>query len=257
MPAGRICATTLLPVFVNCFCFGQQKTYDIYRATSPIVIDARLNESAWQQAPSVGDFHFPHFKDGVREQTVAKILWDDDNLYVSWLAHDKHISAFITQRHGPVSKDDCVEIFIAPNPDKIRNYYTFEINAIGTMLNRARTDWWNGPPHMGTRGSSISRFVPGRIEKGGVLRGRPLDRRGSDSAEELRPRCSAYSAARRRSLAPEPAKAGRHYQCSSEYLVTAAVRCPELSYSGSVWFGAFCQQCSTASEGANSWYGRD
>jgi hypothetical protein len=45
-----------------------------------------------------------------------------------------------------VSKDDCVEIFLSPNPNKVKNYYTFEINAIGTMLNRCRTDWWNGPP---------------------------------------------------------------------------------------------------------------
>jgi putative heme-binding domain-containing protein len=28
----------------------------------------------------------------------------------------------------------------------VKNYYTFEINAIGTMLNRARTDWWTGGP---------------------------------------------------------------------------------------------------------------
>src|SRR6185295_10354333 len=38
------------------------------------------------------------------------------------------------------------EIFLAPNPAKVRNYYTFEINAIGTMLNRCRTDWWTGLP---------------------------------------------------------------------------------------------------------------
>jgi putative heme-binding domain-containing protein len=127
-------------------CFGQQKSYDIYRATAPIRIDGRLDERDWQHAPSVGDFHFGRFTEGTKEQTVGKILWDDENLYVSWYAHDKHISASITQRHGPVSKDDCVEIFISPNPGKVKNYYTFEINAIGTMLNRARTDWWTGPP---------------------------------------------------------------------------------------------------------------
>lgn len=54
----------------------------------------------------------------------------------------RHISAYETKRNGPVSKDDCVEIFISPNPNKVTNYYTFEINAIGTMLNRARTDWY-------------------------------------------------------------------------------------------------------------------
>ena len=75
-------------------------------------------------------------------QTFFQVAWDDENLYVAWYSYDKHISAFVTQRHGPVSGDDCVEIFLSPNPDKVRNYYTFEINAIGTMLNRARTDWW-------------------------------------------------------------------------------------------------------------------
>lgn len=134
----------LLP-FVTFVCFGQ-KSYDIHRAATPVTIDGKLDEPAWQQAPPVGDFHFPWWKEGAKEQTVAKILWDDENLYVSWLARDKHISASVTQRHGPVSKDDCVEIFIGPNPTKVRNYYTFEINAIGTMLNRARTDWWTGPP---------------------------------------------------------------------------------------------------------------
>ncbi len=123
-----------------------QKSYDIHRATSPIKIDGKLDEPDWQRAQSVGDFGFPWPKEGKKEQTVAKLLWDDNNLYVSWYARDEHISAAVTQRHGPVSKDDCVEIFISPNPDKVKNYYTFEINAIGTMLNRARTDWWSGPP---------------------------------------------------------------------------------------------------------------
>jgi cytochrome c oxidase cbb3-type subunit III len=145
MSASGTCALALALQLLSVPCFAQ-KMYDIYRAASPILIDAKLDEPAWQQAPAVGDFHFPWFKEGVKEPTVAKILWDDEHLYVSWLARDKHISAFITERHGPVSKDDCVEIFISPNPEKVRNYYTFEINAIGTMLNRARTDWWTGPP---------------------------------------------------------------------------------------------------------------
>jgi hypothetical protein len=118
----------------------------IPRAASPITIDARLDEPAWRSAPSVGDFIFNWYTSGEKEQTVAKLLWDDRNLYVGYYCHDKHISAFVTERHGPVSRDDCVEIFLSPNPDRVKNYYTFEINAIGTMLNRCRTDWWTGPP---------------------------------------------------------------------------------------------------------------
>jgi len=140
----RTSAVELILLLLTIPCFGQ-KSYDIYRAASPVTIDAKLDERDWQLAPSVGDFNFPWFKEGTKEQTVAKLLWDDENLYVSWYAYDRHISASVTQRHGPVSKDDCVEIFLSPNPDKVKNYYTFEINAIGTMLNRARTDWWTGP----------------------------------------------------------------------------------------------------------------
>jgi len=120
--------------------------YNIYRVASRIVIDARLDETAWKRAPAVGPFIFNWPLPGEQEQTVARLLWDDENLYVSYLCYDKHISAYVTQRHGPVSNDDCVEIFISPNPEKVTNYYTFEINAIGTMLNRCRTDWWKGPP---------------------------------------------------------------------------------------------------------------
>jgi hypothetical protein len=120
--------------------------YDIYRTPSKIVIDGKLDEPAWQAAQSMGDFHFSWWKQAAKEQTVVKMLWDDENLYVGYYCHDKHISAYVTQRHGPVSKDDCAEIYVSPNPEKVKNYYTFEINAIGAMLNRCRTDWWTGPP---------------------------------------------------------------------------------------------------------------
>jgi len=120
--------------------------YDIRRTSSPITIDARLDERAWRRARPAGDFHFLGSPEGEPEQTEARLLWDDENLYVSWFCHDRHISAQVIERHGSVSRDDCVEIFLSPNPAKVTNYYTFEINAIGAMLNRCRTDWWTGPP---------------------------------------------------------------------------------------------------------------
>lgn len=119
--------------------------YRIYRTTSKITLDSKLDEPAWAAAPAVSAFIFNWYTSGDKEPTEAKLLWDDENLYVSWRSTDKHISAYETKRHGPVSKDDCVEIFISPNPAKVKNYYTFEINAIGTMLNRCRADWWTGP----------------------------------------------------------------------------------------------------------------
>jgi putative heme-binding domain-containing protein len=121
---------------------GAWAQYTIERAPGAITIDGKLDEAAWRAARPMGDFHFHWHESGEKEQTVAKMLWDDEHLYVAWYVHDKHISAYERQRHGPVSKDDCVEIFIAPNPAKVKNYYTWEINAIGTALNRNRSDWY-------------------------------------------------------------------------------------------------------------------
>ncbi|MBK5292418.1 MAG: carbohydrate-binding family 9-like protein [Acidobacteriia bacterium] len=119
--------------------------HDILRAPAPIVIDGKLDETAWRQAPAASDFHFNWWKEGPKEQTVAKLLWDDENLYVGFYCHDKNISGQVVQRHGPVSRDDCVEAFISPNASKPRNYYGFEINVLGTMLNFIRADWYKGP----------------------------------------------------------------------------------------------------------------
>lgn len=139
---------TLIPLIIFApVLFAQSSApYKIYRAPSAIKIDAKLDEDAWQKAPRTSDFNFNWWSEGEKESTIARMLWDDEALYVSYFCKDRHISASVTQRHGPVSKDDCVEIFLSPNPNKVRNYYTFEINAIGTMLNRCRTDWWTGPP---------------------------------------------------------------------------------------------------------------
>ncbi|MDA1313118.1 MAG: carbohydrate-binding family 9-like protein [Acidobacteria bacterium] len=139
-------AGLLLPLLLAPFlCLAQQKSsYDVLRTPEPIVVDGKLDEAAWAAAASAGDFHFNWWKSGEKEQTVAKILWDDVNLYIGYYCRDKHIAADVTRRHGPVSLDDCVEAFISPNPDKVRNYYGFEMNVIGTMLNFIRGDWWRG-----------------------------------------------------------------------------------------------------------------
>jgi len=140
-------------------------SYTIYRAAAPISVDAGFGDAPWTSAPLAANFHFNWWKQGDREATEVRMLWDNQNLYVAYYCHDKHISAYERRRHGPVSKDDCVEIFLSPNPHKVNNYYTFEINAIGTMLNRCRTDWWHGPPTWNPDGVRYRTSFQGLPEK--------------------------------------------------------------------------------------------
>ena len=136
-------------------------TYQVFRTAGRIVVDGKLDEPSWKQAPSAGDFHFNWWTAGEKEQTVAKVLWDDEYLYVGYYCHDKHIAADVVERHGPVSLDDAVEVFISPNPAKPRNYYGFEMNVIGTMLNFIRADWYSGPSNWDIEGVQLRTSYPG------------------------------------------------------------------------------------------------
>ena len=126
---------------------GDLPVYTIYRTAELMTIDGVLDESSWLAAPAVDDFLFPWWTAGEREQTEARILWDSAYLYVSFVARDKHISAVLTERDDPVSRDDAVEVFIAPDTSNVRNYFNFEFNALGTILDRSplvkRSSAWN------------------------------------------------------------------------------------------------------------------
>lgn len=108
--------------------------YAIQRTTGPIVIDGKLDEADWSKAKSVGDFQFAWYQSGKKEQTVAKLLWDDKYLYVAYRCEDAHISATRTKRGSDVWFDDCVEVFTSPNPDNVDDYFNIEMNVNGVCL---------------------------------------------------------------------------------------------------------------------------
>lgn len=142
-----ITAMALGFAFVDLTFGGSLPTYTVHRTSESIHIDGVLEEADWEAAGSVGDFVFPWWNQGKKEQTVAKLLWDDTNLYVAFQCEDAHIWAEYSRRDDPVSRDDAVEIFTAPNPDSLMNYFNFEFNAIATILDRSpynnRSSTWN------------------------------------------------------------------------------------------------------------------
>ena len=137
------------PIWVHA---QERPEYTIYRAGTPIVIDGRLDEPAWVAAPDVGKFVFPWYEGGKKEQTVAKLLWDDTHLYAAFICEDAHIWAEHTKRDSSVWKDDTVEVFTAPNPDFPRSYFNIEMNVLGIFLDQFHPDGpgvpvkeeWNG-----------------------------------------------------------------------------------------------------------------
>ena len=73
--------------------------YEVKRATGRIVVDGKLDDKAWAGAPAV-EFIFPwEFQTGAKQKTTAKLLWDDEYLYVGYECEDADIVALRTERN--------------------------------------------------------------------------------------------------------------------------------------------------------------
>ena len=112
---------------------GPLPTYQVKRASHPIVVDGKLDDPAWKAAGTV-EFLFPWgFQTGAKQKTVARLLWDDNFLYVGYDSEDTDILAHYTERDDPTYKDDAVEIFINPDPTQTF-YYGTEMNARAVLF---------------------------------------------------------------------------------------------------------------------------
>jgi len=109
------------------------KHYTCYRANGPIVIDGRLDDEAWKLAPPS-----PRFEDletpgrPALLDTWAKLLWDDDYLYVGFWCAEPHLRGTQTERDCMICQENDVEVFIAGE----NAYFEFELNSLGTIMER-------------------------------------------------------------------------------------------------------------------------
>ena len=124
--------------------------YLCHFAGGPVRIDGRLDEAAWATVPWTADFVDIQ---GVSKpkplfRTRAKLLWDEDYLYVAAELVEPHVWATLTNHDAVIFQDPDFEIFIDPDGDT-HNYYEFEINALNTswdlMLDKPYQD--KGKPH--------------------------------------------------------------------------------------------------------------
>ena len=100
---------------------------------APISIDGNLDKSAWSQAEWTSNF--VDIQDGSRPtprfRTRAKLLWDDDFLYIAAELEEPHVWATLTKHDSVIFQDPDFEVFMDPRGET-HSYYEFEINALNT-----------------------------------------------------------------------------------------------------------------------------
>ena len=107
--------------------------YTVKRTLGPIHIDGILDESSWSAAAGTGPFLLNDGKGLPAAKTVAKMLWDDQNLYFAFQCEDTDIFATMRIRDQHLWEEEVVEIFIDPDSDQA-NYIELEINPLSTFL---------------------------------------------------------------------------------------------------------------------------
>ncbi len=122
--------------------------YLCHYASQPIAVDGKLDDAAWAQAAWTSDFTDIATPVVPRFRTRAKLLWDENYLYVAAEISEPHVWATLTNHDAVIFQDPDFEVFMDPQ-GSTHNYYEFEMNALNTSwdlrLDKPYLD--QGTPH--------------------------------------------------------------------------------------------------------------
>ena len=108
--------------------------YSCYRASGEITIDGKLDEDAWQTAPETGNFLLYNGEEESPVHTSARLLWDDENLYISFVCEDADLYATMKERDDLLWSQDVVEVFIMEQSLDQGHFVEYEVSPIGTVF---------------------------------------------------------------------------------------------------------------------------
>jgi hypothetical protein len=141
--------------------------YQVKRVVGRIVIDGKVDDKAWEFAAPI-ELIFPwKSQTGARQKTIAKLLWDDDYLYVSYQCRDADIVAIRLERDDPTYLDDAVEIFINPKPSQTSVYFGLEMNARGVLYDYLMSDARYAFKRFNLEGVLLATYIRGTINMRG------------------------------------------------------------------------------------------
>ena len=111
----------------------EPRQYLCYRAAEPLTLTGSLDKPFWRDADWTADFVDIEGGRGPkpRYRTRAKMLWDDEFLYIGAEMEEPHVWATLTEHDCVIFRDNDFEVFIEPDGDN-HDYYELEINALNT-----------------------------------------------------------------------------------------------------------------------------
>ena len=103
------------------------------RTKAPIQVDGKLDPTEWAHAVWTDEFidiQGPSLP-APKHPTRAKLLWDDENLYIAAQLLEPHLQGSIREHDAVIFQDNDFEVFIDPDGDNHR-YAELELNTLNT-----------------------------------------------------------------------------------------------------------------------------
>jgi len=112
---------------------AKARVFPCRRAKGKITIDGKLDEPTWQRARVIDEFHVPGTLARPARPTSARLLWDDENLYLAVVMEDHDVYAMKKDHDSFTWEDDVCELFLKPS-EVDHPYYEIHVNPLGTTL---------------------------------------------------------------------------------------------------------------------------
>lgn len=144
--------------------------YVCYKVDGEIKIDGKLKENAWQKAEPTSKFVDISGEGFAKPlfDTYAKMLWDDDYLYIGAVLEEENVVARLTQRDTIIYYDNDFEVFIDPDGDG-HHYFEIENNAreviFDLMLDRPYRSGGNFMVQWDCPGIKLAVYIDGTLNK--------------------------------------------------------------------------------------------
>jgi hypothetical protein len=137
MLKSRFTATAALLLLAAATLSAQQPATQITRAQGAIKVDAVLDDAGWAGADRIRSFVEYEPRDGAEPPVVTEVMlkYDDENVYVAFIAHDPNPSAIratLQPRDRFWSTDDWIGVMLNPHGDASVAYF-FAANPLGVQ----------------------------------------------------------------------------------------------------------------------------
>lgn len=120
------CIPILVMIILACLPCGASdlRIYDCPKVSTAPIIDGKVDDAAWQIAPPVTLVLSETGKPATKK-TIARMCYDDANLYVGFEGEDTDIYGTYMKHDDPVYNEEVCEVFVSPACDL---HHYFELN---------------------------------------------------------------------------------------------------------------------------------